>query len=53
MKLAFMKSVSAIKLEQQSSAAAAVAVALDFDEQLTARERIAAYLELTKPRITF
>lgn len=49
-----MKSVAAIKLEQQSSAAAAVAAsALDFDEAMTARERIAAYLELTKPRITF
>ncbi len=52
MKLAFMKSVAAIKLEQQSSAAA-VAVTLDFDEEMTVRERIAAYLELTKPRITF
>ncbi len=47
-----MKSVAAIKLEQQNSAAA-VSASLDFDEQMMARERIAAYLELTKPRITF
>jgi hypothetical protein len=38
MKLAFMKSVAAIKLEQQSSAAATVAAALDFDEQLRASD---------------
>jgi protoheme IX farnesyltransferase len=50
-----MESIVAIKLERQSSAAAATATAtLAYDDdQLTVRERISSYIELTKPRITF
>ncbi len=51
-----MKSVL-IELEQVGGAAAAAAVAEPVEvervSQTTARERVAAYVELTKPRITF
>ncbi|MFN2454995.1 MAG: heme o synthase [Pyrinomonadaceae bacterium] len=43
-----MKSAATIKLEGQSGGAA-----LALDAPLAAREKLAAYIELTKPRITF